>query len=123
MKGTNGALGEIVCSVAGGSCSVRSRFISVGVAVAGVIAVATIPTTVGIFGSCTCWPSSVGIVTNLVDELAVLLQQFINMRLLFVNLCLLFPNDLQYVVVLCGHLLDVFLVGRCRYRHLAEIFL
>ena len=86
MKGTNGELEAIVCSVAGGSYSVRSRFSAVGVAVASVIAVASIPTTMGISPSCTCWASSVGIFTNLVYELAVLLQQFINLRLLFVYL-------------------------------------
>ena len=85
----------IVCSVAGGSCSVWYRFIAVGVVVAGVIAVSSIPTTVDIFRSCTGWASSVGIVTNLVYEFAVLLQQLINLRLLFFYLCLLFPDNLQ----------------------------
>ena len=59
--------GEIICSVSGGSCSVLFCFIAVGVVVAGVISVALIPTPVGIFRSCTCWASRVGIVTNLVD--------------------------------------------------------
>ena len=111
----------IVCYVDGGSCSVRYCFIYIGVAVAGVILVALIHTLVGIFRSCTCWASSVGIVTNLVDYLNVLLQQFIDLSLLLIYLSLLFPDDIQSVIVLCGHLLDVFLVGRCHYRHLADI--
>ena len=81
--------------ISGVSCSARSCVIVVGVAVVGVIEVASIPTTVGIFRSCICWTSSVGIGTNLVYELSVLLQQFINMRLLFVYLCLLFSDDLH----------------------------
>ena len=83
------------CSVVSGKYSVRSHFIAVGVSVADVIAVALVPTTMGIFRSCTCWASIVGIVTNFDDELSVLLQQFINLRLLFVYLCLLFSDDLQ----------------------------
>ena len=75
-KGTNNALGEIVCSVAGGSCCVRSRFIAVGVAVVGVIAVALIPTTVGILRSCTCWASSVGIVTFLSNPFDLSLRNY-----------------------------------------------
>ena len=50
-KGKNGTLRAIVGSVVGGSHSVRSRIIGVGVTVAvGVaVAVASIPTKVGIF--------------------------------------------------------------------------
>ena len=51
-KGTNGSLGEILGSVVGSSHSILSRVIDFGVvvavAVADVIAVASIPTTVGI---------------------------------------------------------------------------
>ena len=74
----------IVCSVDGGRCSVRSCFISFGVAGAGVISVASIPTLVDIFRSCTCWASSVDIVTNLGDYLTVMLQKFIDLSLLLV---------------------------------------
>ena len=41
--------------------------------------------------------------------------------MMFVDLCLLFSDELQQVVVLCCHLMYVFLVGRCRYRHFVEI--
>ena len=67
----------------------------VGVAVAGVISVASIPTPVGIFRSCTCGASSVGIVTNLVYKLAVFIQQFINLRLMAAYMYLLFYDELQ----------------------------
>ena len=65
-KGTNGARRAIVGYVVGGSHSVRSRVIAIGlaVAVAVVIAVAKIPTTVGIFCSSTFCASSVDIGTN-----------------------------------------------------------
>ena len=88
----NDALRSIVFFVVGGSHSVWSRVISVGVAVgvAVVIAVALIPTSVGIFCSCNCCVYSVGIGTKFVYKLAVLLQQFINMRLLFIDCCLMF---------------------------------
>ena len=82
-----------MCSLSAVAATATS--IAVGVAVAGVISVATIPTTVGIFRSCTSGASRVGIVTNLVYELAVLLQQFINLRLMFVYLYLLCSDDLQ----------------------------
>ena len=120
-KGGNFALGAIVGPVVGVRHSVRSRVIVVGVAVAVVIAVALIPTTVGIFCSCTCCASSVGIDTNCFYDMAVLLQQFIDLRLLLVYLCLLFSDDLQQVVILRCHLWYVLFVGRCRYRHFAEI--
>ena len=94
-EGTKGALRAIFGSVVGGIHSGRSRF---GTAVAVVIAIAPIPTKGGIFCSCTCSTSSVGIGTKFVYELAVILQQFINLRLLFVNLCLLFSDDLLKVV-------------------------
>ena len=89
--------------------------------VADVIVVASIPITVGIFGSCTRCASSVDIGTNFFDDMVVLLQEFINLRLILVDLGLLFPDDLQQVVVLRCHFLYVILVGRCRYRHFAEI--
>ena len=54
-------------------------------------------------------------------ELSVLLQQFINMRLLIVYLGLLFSDDLQHIVILSRHLLSVLFVGSCRYRYFAEI--
>ena len=120
---TKGTLREFVGSVVGGSHSFQSRVIAVGVAVAVaiVIAFASIPTMVGIFCSSTCCASSVGIGTNFVYELAVLLQQLINMRLMLVYLGLLFSDDLQQVVVLSCHLLYVLFVGRCRYRYFTEI--
>ena len=123
MKGENGTLMEIVGSVVGVSHSFRSRAVAVGVtvAVAVVIAVASIPTTVGILCSSTCCASSVGIVTNFVYDLVVLLQQFINLRLLLVDLVLLLSDDHQHVVVLSRHLLYVLFVGRCRYSYFAEI--
>ena len=61
------------------------------------------------------------LVPNNFYELAVLLQQFINLRLLLVYLGLLFSDYLQQVVVLSCHLLYVLFVGRCRYRYFAEI--
>ena len=122
-KGTNGTLREIVGSVIGGSHSVRSCIITVGVVfeVVIVIVVASIPTTAAIFCSCTCCTVSVGIGTNFVYELAVLIHQFINMCLLLVDLGLLFSDDLQQVVVLSCHLLYVLFVSCCRYRYFAEI--
>ena len=99
----------------------RSRVVVVGVVVAVVILVALILTSVGILCPCTSSASSVGFDTKFVYKLAVLLQKFINLRLLFVNFCLLFSDDLQQVVVLRCHLMYVFLVGRFRYRHFAEI--
>ena len=56
-----------------------------------------------------------------VDELVVLLQQFMNLRLLLVYLVLMFPDDLQQIIVLSCHLLYVLFVGSCRYRYFAEI--
>ena len=87
-KGTNGALRYIVGSV-GGSHIVRYRVIVVGVAVA------WIPTTVGIFCPCTYSASRVGISTKFVYELEFLLHKFVNLSLLLVNLCLLFSDNLQ----------------------------
>ena len=86
-KGKNGALRVVVGSVVCAHHSVRSRVIAVGVAVAVTvgIAVALIPTTVGMFCYFTCCASSVGIGANFVYNLAVLLHQFINMRLLLVD--------------------------------------
>ena len=65
-QGTNGALRVIVVSVVGDSHRGRSRVVVVGVVVAVVIAVATIPTSVGIFFPCTCSASIVGIGTKFV---------------------------------------------------------
>ena len=97
-KGSNFVLWAIFGSVVGDSHSVRSRVIAVGVvvAVAVGIAVALVPTTVGISSSSTCCASSVGIGggADFVDELPILLQKFINLRLLPVNLGLLFPDHL-----------------------------
>ena len=122
-KGTNGALWKILGSVVGSRSSVRSRVIAVGVAVAVAvgIAVATIPTTVGISRSSTCCASSVGIgvAADFVDELSVLLQQFINLRLLLFDLGLLFPDDLQQIIILSRHLLDVLFIGSCCYHYFA----
>ena len=124
-KGTNGALREIVGSVVGASHSVRSRTIAVGVAVAVSIgiAVASIPTTVVILCSSICCVSSVGIGVgaNFFDDLVVLLQEFINLRLILVDLGLLFPDDLQQIVILSRHLLYAIFVGSCRYRYFAQI--
>ena len=120
-KGTNNSLWEIFGSVVSASTSVRYRVIAVGVAVAIAvgIAVASIPTPVGIFISSTCCASSVGIGggANFVDEMAILIQKFINLRLLFVNLGLLFPDHLQQIVILSRHMLDVLFVGSCRYLY------
>ena len=114
---------EIIGYFVGGSHSVWYCVIAVDVAVdiAVVIAVATVPITVGILFSCTCCASSVGIGTSFVYDLAVLLQQFINMCLLLVDLGLLFSDDLQQVIVLSCHLLYVLFVDHCRHRYLAEI--
>ena len=121
MKGTNGALWAIFGSVIGASPSVQSRVVAVGIAVAVAvgIAVATVPTTVGISSSSTCCASSVGIGggADFVDDLTILLQQFINLRLLLVDLGLLFPDHLQQIIVLRHHLLDMLFVGSCRYRY------
>ena len=115
-KGTNGALWEIFGSIVDDSPSVRSRFVAAGVtvAVAVSIAVASVPTTVGIFSSSTCCASGVGIGggAGFVDELPILLQQFINLSLLLVDLGLLFLDHLQR-----SHLLDMIFVGICRYRY------
>ena len=87
-KGANGALWGIF----GSSYLIQYRVIAVGVAVAVAvaigIAVALLSTMVGIFISSTCCASSVGISVgaNFVNELAVMLQQFINMSLLLVDL-------------------------------------
>ena len=120
-KDKNGALWSIVGSVVGASPIVQYRVIDVGVvvAVAVDIVVASLPTTVGIFSSSTCCASSVviGGGANFVDELAILLQQLINLRLIFVYLGLLFPDHLQEIVILRRHLLDVLFVGSCRYRY------
>ena len=98
-KGTNVALWAIFSSVVGASPSVRSRVVAVGVAVSVAvgIAFATVPTTVGISSSSTCCASSVGISggADFVDELPILLQKFINLRLLLVYLGLMFPDHLQ----------------------------
>ena len=94
-EGTNGALGAIFCSVSGDSCILWTCFVADGVAVAGVVSISSIPTPMGIFRSCTCGASSVDIVTNIIYELAILLQQFINLSLMFLYLFLLFPDDLQ----------------------------
>ena len=96
-KGENGALREIVGSIVGASHSVQSHVIAVGaaVAIAGGIAVALIPTTVGILCSSTCCASHVGIGANFIYDLAVLLQKFINLRLMLVYLGLMFSDDLQ----------------------------
>ena len=122
-KGGNGAPWDIVGSVAGSCCIIRSCVIDVGVvvAVAVGIAVASIPTTAVISSLSTCCSSIVGICfgANFVDELVVLLQQFINLRLLLVYLGLLFPDNLQQIVILSRHLLDVLFVGSCRYRYVA----
>ena len=77
------------------------------------------PTTVGISSSSTCCASSVGIGggANFVDEMAILFQKFINLRLLFVDLGLMFPDNLQQIVIFSRHLLDVPFVGSCRYRY------
>ena len=122
-KGTNGALWSIFGSVVGASPIVRYRVIYVGVvvAVAVGIAVASVPTTVGIYSSSNCCASSVGGGASFVDELAILLQQFINLRLLLVSLCLLFLHHLQQIIILHRHLLDVLFVGSCRYRYLTYI--
>ena len=122
-KGTNGTLWAIVCYFVGAIPSVRSPVISGGVAVAVVvgIAVASVPTTVGIYSSSNCCASSVGGGASFVDELAILLQQFINLRLLLVSLCLLFLHHLQQIIILHRHLLDVLFVGSCRYRYLTYI--
>ena len=82
-----------------------------------------IPTTVGIFISSTCCASIVGIGVgaNFVDEMAVLIQQFLNLRPLLLYSGLLFPDDLQQIVILSRHLLDVLLVGCCHYLYFAEI--
>ena len=120
-QSTNGALRAIVGSVVGGSHSGQPHVVVFGVVVAVVIAVASILTFVGIFYPCNYSTSSVGIGTKFVYKLAVLLQKFINLRLMFVNLCLLFSDNLQQVVVFCCHLLYVLLVGRFRYRHFTEI--
>ena len=120
-KGENGELWAIVGSVVGAIPRVQSRVISVGVAVAVAvsIAVAWVPTKVGISSSSTCCASSVGIGcgADFVDELLILLQQLINLRLLFVDLGLLFPDHLQQIVILRRHLLDVLFVRSCRYRY------
>ena len=122
-KGKNSAIWEIVGSAVGASPSIRSRVMVVGVAVAVAIGIvlSKIPTTVGISRSSTCCASSVGIVggANFVDELAILIQQFINLRLLLVDLGLLCPDHLQKIVILSRHLLDVLFVGSCRYRYFA----
>ena len=126
-KGTNGALWAIVGPVVGSSSQIRSRVIAVSFGVAVVvavgIAVASLPTTVGISRSSICCASSVviGVGANFFDELAVLIQQFINMCLLLVYLGLLFPDDLQQIIILSRHLLDVLFVRCCRYRYFAEI--
>ena len=122
-KGENGALRAIVGSVVGASHKFRSRFITFGVtvAVAVGIAVSSIPNMVGIFCSSTCLASSVGIGANFFDELAVLLQQFINLRLLLVDLGLLFSDDLQQIVIFSRHMLYVRFVGSCRYCYFVEI--
>ena len=124
-KGVNCALWDIVGYVASSRSSVQSRVIAVGVAVAVAvgIAVALIPTTVGISRSSTCCASSVGIGVgaNLVYKLAVLIQKFVNLRLLLVYLGLLFPDDLQQIVILSRRLLDVLFVGSFRYRYFVEI--
>ena len=91
------ALWEIVGSVVGTSPGVRSRVVAVGVVVAvsiGIaVAVALVPTTVAISSSFSCSASSFGIGggADFGDELPILLQQFINLRLMLVNLGLLLP--------------------------------
>ena len=74
---------------------------------------------VGIFSSTTCCASSVGIGggANFFDELAVPLQKFINLRLLFFDLGLLFPDHHQQIVILSRHLLDVLFARSCCYRY------
>ena len=120
-KGTNGAIWEIVGSVVGASPCVRSRVVATGVAVSVAVgvAVALVPTTVAISSSSTCCASSVGIGggADFVDEVDIMLQQFINLRLLLVNFVLLFPDHLQQIVVLRRRLLDMLFVGSCRYRY------
>ena len=93
------------------------------VAVAIGIVVALIPTTVGISTYSTCCASSdgIGVGADFVDELSVLIQQFINLCLLLVDLGLLFPDDLHQIFILSRHLLYVLFVGSCRYRYFAEI--
>ena len=124
-KGTNGALRDIFGSVVGASHRFFSCVIAVGVVVAVAIGIAVgmIPTTVGIFCSSTCFTYSVGIgvVTNFVDDLDVLFQQLINMRLLLVDLGLLFPEDLYQIAILSRHLLYVLFVGSFRYRYFADV--
>ena len=73
----------------------------------------------GISSSSTCCASSVGIGVgaDFVDELAILLQQLINFRLPFVDLGLLFPENLQQIVIFSRHLLAVPFVGSCCYRY------
>ena len=98
-KGKNCKLRAIVGYVVGATPRVQSCVIAVGVAVAVAvgIAVASIPSMVGISRSSTCCASSVGIGggADFVDELPIMLQQFINFRLLLVDLGLLFPEHLQ----------------------------
>ena len=53
--------------------------------------------------------------------MAVLLQQIINMSLLIVDLGLMFPDNLQQIVILSRHLLDVLFVSSCRYRYFTYI--
>ena len=112
-KVTNVALWASVGYVVGAIPSVWSRVIAVGVTVA------LVPNTVGVSGSSTCCASSVGMSggADIVDELPILLQKFINLRLLLVNLGLLFPDHLQQIVILRRHLLDMLFVGSCRYRY------
>ena len=80
-----------------------------------------IPTTVGIFCYSTCCAFSIGIGANFVDDMAVMFQQFINLRLLLVDLGLLFPDDHQQIIILSRHLLYLIFVGSCRYHYFAEI--
>ena len=58
--------------------------------------IASIPNMVGIFGSSTCCTSSVGIGggADFVDELDIMLQKFIKLRLLFVDLACCFLTTL-----------------------------
>ena len=116
-KGANGALLEIGGSVVGARPGVRSRIVSIGVVVAvavGIaVSVASFPTTVTISSSSTYFASSFGIGggANFGDELPILIQKFINLRLLLVNLGLLFSDHLQQIIVLRRHLLDMLFVG------------